>query len=106
MTADSGVARRVSTDCVSGSSTRPSGAHGSGLYAPMPPVFGPASASNARLKSWAGASGTTVAPSLTQKRETSGPSRYSSTTTHGSSGVPSAARRGVAKHAAACSSAA
>src|SRR3954451_17912973 len=47
----------------------------------MPPVFGPASPSATRLKSWAGTSGTTVSPSVTQNSETSGPSRYSSTTT-------------------------
>ena len=38
------------------SATRSSGAQGSGVYAPMPPVFGPASPSPTRLKSWAGCS--------------------------------------------------
>ncbi len=37
-----------------------SGSHGSGAYAPMPPVLGPASSSPTRLKSCAGSSGTTV----------------------------------------------
>ncbi len=31
------------------SSTKPAGSHGSGEYAPMPPVFGPASPSPRRL---------------------------------------------------------
>ena len=47
----------------------------------MPPVFGPVSPSPTRLKSCAGASGTTVSPSQMQKSEASGPSRNSSTTT-------------------------
>src|SRR5690349_15560252 len=47
----------------------------------MPPVLSPASSSPTRLKSWAGERATTVSPSLTQKTETSGPSRNSSTTT-------------------------
>ena len=47
----------------------------------MPPVFGPASSSSARLKSWAGCSGTTVVPSVMANRLTSGPSRNSSITT-------------------------
>ena len=47
----------------------------------MPPVFGPASLSPTRLKSWAGVSGITVVPSLTPKRLTSGPSKNSSMTT-------------------------
>ncbi len=47
----------------------------------MPPVFGPLSPSRARLKSWAGCSGTTVVPSVIAKSETSGPSRNSSITT-------------------------
>ena len=47
----------------------------------MPPVFGPSSPSKIRLKSWAGSIGTTAVPSLSAKSETSGPSRYSSTTT-------------------------
>ena len=34
-----------------------------------------------RLKSWAGTSGTTAVPSVTQNSDTSGPSRYSSTST-------------------------
>src|SRR6185437_12469063 len=52
----------------------------------MPPVFGPWSPSRARLKSWAGFSGTAVAPSVTANSDTSGPSRNSSITT-----VPQAA---------------
>src|SRR5262245_40419697 len=47
----------------------------------MPPVFGPVSPSPTRLKSWAGASGSTRVPSLIPNRDTSGPSRYSSMTT-------------------------
>ena len=47
----------------------------------MPPVLGPWSSSKTRLKSWAGARGTTVLPSHRQNSETSGPSRNSSTTT-------------------------
>ena len=45
----------------------------------MPPVFGPASLSKARLKSCAGASGITVTPSDKKNRLTSGPDRNSST---------------------------
>ena len=47
----------------------------------MPPVLGPWSSSPTRLKSWAGASGTTVLPSQRQNSDTSGPSRNSSMTT-------------------------
>ena len=47
----------------------------------MPPVFGPVSPSRARLKSWAGSSGTAVTPLVTANSETSGPSRNSSITT-------------------------
>src|SRR5438270_11614293 len=47
----------------------------------MPPVLGPASPSPTRLKSCAGCNGTTTLPSVRQKRDTSGPSRNSSTTT-------------------------
>ena len=47
----------------------------------MPPVFGPSSPSKIRLKSCAGSIGTMAVPSLSPKSETSGPSRYSSTTT-------------------------
>jgi hypothetical protein len=47
----------------------------------MPPVLGPWSPSWARLKSWAGSSGTAVVPSASANRLTSGPSRYSSMTT-------------------------
>ena len=47
----------------------------------MPPVLGPSSPSPTRLKSWAGGRARTVVPSVTQKTEASGPSRYSSTTT-------------------------
>ena len=47
----------------------------------MPPVLGPSSPSKIRLKSWAGCIGTTVVPSQKANSETSGPSRYSSTTT-------------------------
>ena len=63
------------------SSTSFGSAHGSGEYAPMPPVLGPSSPSSARLKSCAGWSGRTVTPSVMAKRETSGPSRNSSMTT-------------------------
>src|SRR5919199_1778346 len=45
----------------------------------MPPVLGPASPSSRRLASWAGSSGSTVVPSVTANSDTSGPSRYSST---------------------------
>src|SRR2546421_6428186 len=61
--------------------TNDGGAHGSGAYAPMPPVFGPVSPSPIRLKSCAGSSGTAVTPSVTTNSDTSGPDRYSSTTT-------------------------
>ena len=47
----------------------------------MPPVFGPVSPSPTRLKSCAGSSGTAVTPSHTANSETSGPARYSSTST-------------------------
>ena len=47
----------------------------------MPPVFGPASSSATRLKSCAGISGTAAVPSVTTNSDTSGPARYSSTTT-------------------------
>ncbi len=47
----------------------------------MPPVFGPESPSRARLKSWAGSSGTAAVPSQTANSDTSGPSRNSSITT-------------------------
>src|SRR4051812_18487258 len=47
----------------------------------MPPVFGPPSPSSRRLKSCAGTSGSTVVPSVTANSDTSGPSRYSSTST-------------------------
>ena len=47
----------------------------------MPPVFGPVSPSPTRLKSCAGASGTTVVPSVSANSDTSGPSRNSSMTT-------------------------
>ena len=47
----------------------------------MPPVLGPVSPSPTRLKSWAGGRASTVVPSVTQKTEASGPSRYSSMTT-------------------------
>src|SRR6476469_2130879 len=62
----------------------------------MPPVLGPASSSPTRLKSCAGASATTVSPSLMQKTDTSGPSRNSSTTSRPS---------GLARQARACSTA-
>ena len=47
----------------------------------MPPVLGPVSPSPTRLKSCAGWNASTVVPSLTANRLTSGPSRYSSTST-------------------------
>src|SRR6476646_220514 len=62
----------------------------------MPPVLGPSSSSPTRLKSCAGASATTVSPSLMQKIDTSGPSRNSSTTSRPS---------GLARQARACSTA-
>ena len=52
-----------------------------GAYAPIPPVFGPSSPSNARLKSCADTSATASRPSHSANSETSGPSRSSSTTT-------------------------
>ena len=54
---------------------------GVGEQAPMPPVFGPRSPSRARLWSWEVASGRTVVPSVRAMKETSSPSRNSSTTT-------------------------
>src|SRR5690625_4702905 len=77
--------RRISSTvgwatCATTCCAKSAGAQGSGEYAPIPPVFGPASLSKARLKSWAGSSGTTVTPSVIQKSETSGPSKNSSTT--------------------------
>src|SRR5437764_8712589 len=60
--------------------------HGTGEYAPIPPVFGPRSPSAARLKSCAAARGTARVPSQIAKSETSRPSSSSSTTT----GPPSA----------------
>ncbi len=79
------------------SSTSLGSAQGSGEYAPMPPVFGPSSPSSARLKSWAGWRGTTVSPSVTAKSDTSGPSRYSSTTTrsHAAAWARAASRSSV-----------
>src|SRR5215207_3483059 len=47
----------------------------------MPPVFGPPSPSSRRLWSCAGTRGSTVVPSVTANSDTSGPSRYSSTST-------------------------
>src|SRR3954462_6088159 len=47
----------------------------------MPPVLGPASPASRRFKSCAGGGGDTVLPSVTANRDTSGPSRYSSTST-------------------------
>ena len=66
----------------------------------MPPVLGPASPSPTRLKSWAGSSGTALNPSVIANRETSGPSRYSSTTT----APPARARHAAAWSSAACRS--
>ena len=66
----------------------------------MPPVLGPASPSPTRLKSWAGTSGTAVYPSVIANSETSGPSRYSSTTT----APPARARHAAAWSRAACRS--
>ena len=54
----------------------------------MPPVLGPRSPSPTRLKSCAGSSGTTVGPSTRQNSDTSGPSRYVSSST----GCPSSSR--------------
>ena len=63
----------------------------------MPPVLGPSSPSPIRLKSWAGWSGRTVVPSVSAKSETSGPSRYSSTTTrsHDAAWATAASRSSV-----------
>src|SRR4029079_16598839 len=54
---------------------------GTGAYAPIPPVFGPSSRSNARVNSCADTGGMASLPSHNAKSETSGPSRSSSTTT-------------------------
>ena len=54
---------------------------GAGEQAPMPPVFGPWSPSSTRLWSCEVASGTTVVPSESAMKDTSSPSRNSSTTT-------------------------
>src|SRR5690606_11747337 len=62
-------------------SVRSGGAHGSGAYAPIPPVLGPVSPSPTRLKSWAGASGTARVPSQTASTDSSGPDIPSSITT-------------------------
>ena len=64
----------------------------------MPPVLGPVSPSPTRLKSCAGCSGTTVAPSVTAKSETSGPSRYSSMTTRAARGRVGERLRQVGGH--------
>ena len=80
-TPENGVPRRAISAIVgratrsTTSSTRSAGAHGSGEYAPMPPVLGPSSPSCARLKSCAGTSGTTSMPSDRTNSEISGPSR-------------------------------
>ena len=58
---------------------------------PMPPVFGPVSPSPIRLKSCAGASGTTTRPSASAKTDTSSPTSSSSITI--GPGKPAAARR-------------
>ena len=63
----------------------------------MPPVLGPWPPSRRRLKSCAGCRATTSSPSHRQNSDTSGPSRYSSTTT-----TP----RGTSRQAAAWASAA
>ena len=73
-----------------------SGSHGSGAYAPMPPVLGPVSPSPTRLKSCAGSSGTTVSPSTTQNSDTSGPSRNDSSST----GWPASSRPAACARAA------
>ena len=57
----------------------------------MPPVFGPVSPSPIRLKSCAGASGTTTRPSASAKTDTSSPTSSSSITI--GPGKPAAARR-------------
>src|SRR5436190_23947331 len=51
-----------------------------GEYEPMPPVFGPVSPSNARLKSRADGNGSAFAPSQRANTEISVPSNNSSTT--------------------------
>ena len=63
------------------SSTNAVSAAGTGEYEPIPPVFGPVSPSPTRLKSCAGASGSTVSPSTSAKMDTSSPSSSSSITT-------------------------
>ncbi|CAB4629732.1 unannotated protein [freshwater metagenome] len=67
--------------CVYVSSTMSSGAHGSGEYAPIPPVFAPKSPSSARLKSCAGCIATMFLPSEIPNRDISGPFKNSSITT-------------------------
>ena len=54
---------------------------GAGEYAPMPPVFGPASPSPSRLWSWLDASASACAPSAITMKLASSPSRKSSMTT-------------------------
>ena len=54
---------------------------GVGQKVPMPPVLGPRSPSKARLWSLAETMGFTVFPSVKASTDTSGPVRYSSTTT-------------------------
>ena len=61
-----------------------------GENAPMPPVFGPASPSNARLKSRAGGRPSAVTPSQIANTDSSSPSSSSSTTK--SSPMPDTAR--------------
>ena len=72
---------RVTCSTKAASPPQPSRSHGSGEYAPIPPVFGPSSPSCRRLKSCAGLSARTVSPSLRKKSDTSGPDRNSSTST-------------------------
>jgi hypothetical protein len=75
--------------------------NGTGVYAPMPPVFGPASSSPTRLKSCANASATALVPSASPNAETSRPSRCSSTTTvePASPNAPSSSERSIARTA-------
>ena len=82
-----GMPRRASSarigrwNAASNSSTPASGRSGSGLEAPIPPVFGPTSPSSSRLWSRASGSATASRPSHSAMRLASRPCRRSSTTT-------------------------
>src|SRR5512143_397227 len=79
------------------------GTTGAGEYAPMPPVFGPASPSRSRLWSWLDASGSTFRPSTITMKLASSPSRKSSTTTRAPA-APSSPPDSIASTAACASS--